>query len=244
MQELKDEMKSYKPIRILIADDHPVVREGLSAILNGQPDMEVVTEAGNGAEAAEQFVRHLPDITLLDLRMPGLDGIATVSKIRSRFPAAKIVILSAYEGEEEVCNAILAGVEGFMSKDSPRKLLMECIRQVHAGGKWIPSAIASRLAHRVATPELERTGVGGSKPAGDRQKRQRNWSGVACDRRNHQTPRQRHSREVRRDGAIRSHRGSRQARPRISAVTLEAEFLYLRRAADIFRTSLLSLAYD
>jgi DNA-binding NarL/FixJ family response regulator len=152
-----DAVKPEKPVRILIADDHPVVREGLRAILNRQPDMEVVAEAGNSAEAVEQFLRHLPDITLLDLRMPGQDGAATVSTIRSRFPAAKIVIMSAYEGEEEVCTAILAGAQGFVPKASPREQLVGCIRQVCAGRRWIPSQIALALACRASTTDFNGT---------------------------------------------------------------------------------------
>lgn len=147
-------MKQPRRIRILIADDHPVVREGLSALIRLQPDMEVVAEAGSGLEAAEQFRKHLPDVTLLDLRMPDRDGAITVSDIRSRFPDAKIVIMSAYEGEEEIYRALVAGMEGYLPKDSPREQLMECIREVYAGRKWIPVKIASKLAHRLAGPNL------------------------------------------------------------------------------------------
>lgn len=143
-----------RSIRILIADDHPVVRKLLRSIFNRQPNMEVVTEAGNSLEAIQQFFLHLPDITLLDLRMPDLDGAATVAKIRSRAPSAKIVIMSAYEGEEEVCIAILAGADGFLPKVSPQEQLVDCIREVYAGRKWIPAEIASKLADRVATSNL------------------------------------------------------------------------------------------
>lgn len=149
-----DALKNDKPIRIMIADDHPVVREGLCAILDRQPDMEVVAEAGGGLAAVEQFARQLPDILLMDLRMPDLAGDAAALKIRSCFPAAKIVILSAYEGEEEICRAVLAGAEGFVSKGAPREELMGCIREVYAGKRWIPSEVASALERRLAATDL------------------------------------------------------------------------------------------
>ena len=141
-------------IRILTVDDHPLLREGIAFLVKSQPDMELVAEASDGEEAIEQFRRHRPDVTLMDLRMPNLNGTEAISRIRNEFPDAKIIVLSTYAGDVQVLRAIKAGARGYIAKGHVHRELLEAIRSVHAGHKRIPPEIAADLAEHAADDEL------------------------------------------------------------------------------------------
>lgn len=147
-------MKADKAIRILIADDHPIVREGLAALLNRANDMEVVAEAGNGREALKQFLRCHPDVVLVDLRMPEMDGVDAILAIREQAPDARVIVLTTYDGDEDIYRGLRAGAKAYLLKDAPREELMECIRAVHAGRMWIPPDVAAKLATRMGDEDL------------------------------------------------------------------------------------------
>ncbi len=139
-------MTSDNPIRILTVDDHPLIREGIAAVLDGEKDMLVVAEAGNGSEAIEQFRAHRPDITLMDLQMPLMNGIDAILTIRQDFPGARIIVLTTYSGDVQAVRAFDAGASGYLLKNMLRKELVETIRSVHSGKKRIPAAIAVEIA--------------------------------------------------------------------------------------------------
>jgi two-component system NarL family response regulator len=123
-------------IRILIADDHPVVREGLAALINRRPDMRVVAEASDGAEAVEKFFLHSPDLALIDLRMPRMDGVEVMRAIRERAPDARLIVLTTFDGDEDISRALQAGARGYLLKEVSREELFECIRAVYAGNTF------------------------------------------------------------------------------------------------------------
>ncbi len=133
-------------IRILSADDHPVVREGIAALIARQPDMELIAEACNGREAVEHFRKHLPDVTLMDLQMPEMSGIDALSAIRAEFPDARIIVLTSYLGDVQISRALRSGARGYLLKDMLRKELLETIRAVHAGQRRLSSEAASEIA--------------------------------------------------------------------------------------------------
>lgn len=141
-------------IRVLIVDDHPVVREGLAAMLNRRADMEVVAEVGDGKTAVQAYDEHLPDVVLMDLRMPEMGGVDSVQAIRASHPEARIIILTTFDGDEDIFRGLQAGAKAYLLKDTPREALLETIRAVHAGQKRIPPEIAARLAERILQPEL------------------------------------------------------------------------------------------
>ena len=141
-------------IRVLIADDHPIVREGLAALINRQPGMIVVAQAADGREAVNLFGRLAPDVAVLDLRMPALNGIEAIAAIRAADPQARLVILTSFASDEDIYQALRAGARGYFLKESPGEELIECLRAVHEGRTCIPPAIASKLAERVGTVEL------------------------------------------------------------------------------------------
>jgi two-component system, NarL family, response regulator len=133
-------------IRILAVDDHPMLREGIAALLASQSDMKLVGEASNGREALEQFRKHRPDLTLMDLQMPDMDGIEAMVAICSEFPDARIIVLTTYKGDIQVLRALKAGARAYLLKGLLRKELLETIRAVHAGQKRIPPEVAAELA--------------------------------------------------------------------------------------------------
>ena len=142
------------PIRILAVDDHALLREGIAALVNSQPDMKLVAEAANGREAIEQFRKHRPDVTLMDLQMPELNGIDAMIAIRGEFPQARIVVLTTYKGDMEVLRALRAGARGYLLKNLLRRELLETIRAVHAGEKRIPPEVAAQIADHAADDDL------------------------------------------------------------------------------------------
>ena len=139
-------MNTSQPIRILTVDDHPMLREGIAAVLTGEPDMVLIAEASNGREAVEQFRTHLPDVTLMDVQMPEVNGIDAILKIREEFPDARIIVLTTYGGDAQAARAFKAGASGYLLKNMVRKELIDTIRTVHAGKKRIPPEIAMELA--------------------------------------------------------------------------------------------------
>lgn len=147
-------MSKPKSIRIVIADDHIVVRDGLAAILGLQPDMEIVAEAGDGEEACAAFEKHRPDVLLLDLRMPKLDGVDVVRAVCAKHPDARIVIITTYAGDEDIFHSLKAGAKGYLLKDAPRQQIIEAVRNVFAGEDYIPAAIARKLAQHALKPQL------------------------------------------------------------------------------------------
>jgi DNA-binding NarL/FixJ family response regulator len=141
-------------IRILTVDDHPLLREGIAALVKAETDMKIVAEASDGEEAVQQFRRHLPDVTLMDIQMPRLNGIEAISRIRNEFPGAKIIVLSTYSGDVQVLHAIKAGARGYIVKGHVHRELLNAIRSVHAGHKRIPPEIAAELAEHAADDSL------------------------------------------------------------------------------------------
>jgi DNA-binding NarL/FixJ family response regulator len=141
-------------IRVFSVDDHPLLREGIAAVINNQEDMVMVAQASTGREAIQLFRDHRPDVTLMDLRMPDISGIDALSAIRTEFPDARVVMLTTFEGDVEIQRALAAGARGYVLKNMPPKDLVEVVRQVHAGKKRIPSEIAARLADHIADETL------------------------------------------------------------------------------------------
>ena len=154
-------MKSDSPsatnaISVLIADDHPVVREGLAAIFKTQKDIKVVAEATNGEEALELCNQHSPDVLLLDLRMPKKDGLQVITELAARPSRPRTIVMTTYESEEDIRRALKAGAKGYLVKGAPPQQIRESVRRVAAGESLLPAAIASKLAESMAHPELSK----------------------------------------------------------------------------------------
>jgi DNA-binding NarL/FixJ family response regulator len=147
-------MSDQTRIRVLCVDDHPLMREGIAAIVNNQLDMELVAKAATGREAIEKFREMQPDITLMDLRLPDISGIDSLIGIRTEFPEARILMLTTFEGDVEIQRALEAGARGYLLKSMPPQELVEVIRQVHAGKKRIPPELAAQLAEHLGDEPL------------------------------------------------------------------------------------------
>jgi DNA-binding NarL/FixJ family response regulator len=141
-------------IRVFSADDHPLIREGIATLINAQPDMELVAYAANGRDAILEFQKHEPDITLMDLRLPDMSGIDVLIAIRNEFPAARVIVLTTFEGDVEIQRALEAGARGYLLKSMPPQDIIAAIREVHAGKKRIPAEVASQLVAHMGEEEL------------------------------------------------------------------------------------------
>lgn len=147
-------MSDQNKIRVFSVDDHPLLREGIGALISIQPDMELIAEASSGTESIQQFRMHHPDVTLMDLRLPDMSGIDAMIAIRSEFPDARIIMLTTFEGDIEIQRALQAGARGYLLKSTPPKELMDVIRLVHSGKKRIPPEIAAQLAEHLSDEAL------------------------------------------------------------------------------------------
>ena len=142
------------PIRILLVDDHPMLRDGVAGLIADQPDMKLAAEASNGLEAIDQFRKHRPDVTLLDLQMPEMNGIDAILAIRAEFPVARIIVLTTYTGDAQILRALEAGAQAYLLKSALRRELLDTIRVVHKGQRRIPPEVAVQLAEHAADDPL------------------------------------------------------------------------------------------
>ena len=143
-----------RTIRVVVADDHAIVRGGIAAVLREAPGVAVVGEAGDGQAAVDLYARHRPDVALVDLKMPVLDGVGVVEAVRGRWPDARLVILTTYDADDDVERALKAGAKAYLLKDVDPLELVACVRAVHAGRSWVSPAIAAKLAERLTRVEL------------------------------------------------------------------------------------------
>lgn len=141
-------------IKIMIVDDHPLMRVGVASIVNARSDMTVVAQTGTGEEAVALFPQHQPHVTLMDLRLPKMSGVNAILAIRSRFPAARFVVLTTYEGDEDIHRALAAGAKGYIIKGMPYQTLIEALLRVHTGGRFLPPPVARALASRMPDSDL------------------------------------------------------------------------------------------
>jgi DNA-binding NarL/FixJ family response regulator len=141
-------------IRILIVDDHPIMRVGISALLASSKEMEVVAQAGSGEEAVKLHALHHPDITLMDLRLPGISGVDTIRCIRTQSPKARFIVLTTYEGDEDIYQAMEAGASGYLVKGMPQEMLVNAVKRVHAGGRYLPPPVSQALTSRTRDSNL------------------------------------------------------------------------------------------
>lgn len=146
-------------IRIMVVDDHPVIRRGIALVLSTEPDLKLVAEANNGRQAVQQFRAHRPDVTLMDLEMPEMSGLDAISAIRGEFPDARIIVLTTYAGDVQALRAMQAGARAYMLKDSSDRELLETIRAVHAGKKFVSPDVSYQLAEHVSDDPLTATEI-------------------------------------------------------------------------------------
>jgi DNA-binding NarL/FixJ family response regulator len=147
-------MAAAPKIRVILADDHPVVRDGLAAIVNQQSDMQVVAEAGDGEEALKLFDEHLPDVMVLDLRMPKRDGVAVVQAVLEKHPKARMLIMTTFDGDEDIFRSLSQGAKGYLLKDAPRAEILSAIRAVSEDRPYTSSSVAAKALQRMAKPSL------------------------------------------------------------------------------------------
>jgi DNA-binding NarL/FixJ family response regulator len=140
--------------KIMVVDDHPLMRIGVASIVNARPDMTVVAQTGSGEEAIALFLKHKPDVTLMDLRLPGISGVDAIRLIRETHPQSRFVVLTTYEGDADIHRALEAGAQGYVIKGMPYQTLVEALQRVHKGGRFLPPPIARALASRMPDSEL------------------------------------------------------------------------------------------
>lgn len=141
-------------IRILIVDDHPIMRVGITALLASSKEMEVIAQAGSGEEAVKLHAQYSPDITLMDLRLPGINGVETIRSIRNRSSKARFIVLTTYEGDEDIYQAMEAGASGYLVKGMPQEMLINAIKKVHTGGRYLPPPVSQALTSRTRDSNL------------------------------------------------------------------------------------------
>jgi two-component system NarL family response regulator len=142
------------PIKLMVVDDHPAFRMGLIALIASQPDMAVVAECGNGREAVEKFRQIRPEVTLMDLRLPGLSGVEAILTIRKEFPESRIIVITTFDCDEDIYRACESGAKAYLFKDASKVEIINAIRTVHAGQRWLPTKVASRLDECLKRPKL------------------------------------------------------------------------------------------
>jgi DNA-binding NarL/FixJ family response regulator len=146
--------KATGKIKLLIVEDHPIMRIGIAALVSTHPDLEVVAQAGSGEEAIQLHQQHEPDVSLVDLRLPGISGVEAIGSVRKRNPAARFIVLTTYEGDEDIHQALQAGASGYVIKGMPHQTLVDAILKVHAGGRFLPPTVKRLLASRTPSAEL------------------------------------------------------------------------------------------